>query len=90
MSLSYLPLIEAKLARRPAGGAGGSSKGRVFRIKAPPPCVAARIAGCIAMASWYPLPPVPAGRREGRLQLRSRRDLEKSAMPSNLIGNTNQ
>ena len=43
---------------------------------------AARVAICNATDSWNQQPRVPAGRSEGRLQLRSRCVLEKSAMPS--------
>jgi hypothetical protein len=73
---------KAKLAFRQYGGAWGYSKGRIFRIKFPLICAAARVAVCIATAKWNPLPYAPAGRREGRLQHRSRCGLEKSAMPS--------
>jgi hypothetical protein len=38
--------IKAKLARRAVGGAWDSSKGRIYRIKAPPICAAARVAVC--------------------------------------------
>jgi hypothetical protein len=60
-----------------------SSKGRISRIKAPLYCTAARIAVCHAtIDQGYQLPSVLAGRREGRLHLRSRCGLKKSAMPS--------
>jgi hypothetical protein len=61
-----------------------SSKGRIFRIKSPLLCDAARAAVCTATAHWYPLTSIPADRREGRLWRRSRCGLEKSAMPSRL------
>jgi hypothetical protein len=44
--------------------------------------VAARVAGCVAPAAWFPLSSFEADRREGRLQLRSRFGVEKSAIPS--------
>jgi hypothetical protein len=39
-----------------------------------------------AKAHWNPQPPVPADRREGRLQCRSRCGLKKSLIPSRLKG----
>ncbi len=61
-----------------------SSKVRVFRIKSPSPCVGGRVAVCVAMALWYRLPSVAADFSEGRLHLRSRYGLEKSAVLSRL------
>jgi len=45
-------------------------------------CVAARVAVCAATDSWNLFPFVAAGCSEGRLQLRSRCVLEKSAVQS--------
>jgi hypothetical protein len=50
--------------------------------KIPMPGVAARFLVCTAMPQCSPHPSVRADRREGRLQLRSRCGLEKSAVPS--------
>jgi len=47
-------------------------------------CNAVRFAGCVATGSWNLFPFVAAGCSEGRLQLRSRWVLEKSAVPSPL------
>jgi hypothetical protein len=43
----------------------GSSKGRIFRIKFPLSCVAARVAVCTAAASWYPLKHITADQQQG-------------------------
>jgi hypothetical protein len=51
---------------------------------------AARVVVCTATGQWNPQPSIPADRREGRLKLRSRCELEKSAMPSLLTGIANQ
>jgi len=69
--------------------AWGSSKGHIFRIKSPPSCAAARVAVCAATDSWNLFPFVAAGCSEGRLQLRSRWVLVKSAVPSLLSGMPN-
>ena len=90
---SYYAAFENRppwLARRTFGGAWDSSKGRIFRIKPPLPCAVARVAVCVAMASWYPLPSGAADCSEGRVQLRSRYGLEKSAVPSPLTGSFDQ
>ena len=76
------PFIKPTLARRQCGGARGSSKRRIFRIKTTPHSTAARVAVCIAPAQWNPLVSSPAHRSEGRLQRRSRCGLERNAMPS--------
>jgi hypothetical protein len=67
-----------------------SSKGRVFRIKFPLSYAATRVVVCRATAQWNPPPSVTADLSEGRLQLRSRCGLEKSALPSRLTDGVEQ
>jgi hypothetical protein len=81
------PGIEEKISQpfqsgRHRAKAWGSLKGRIFRINITPSSAAARVAFCMATAHWNPQPSVPADRREGRVQRRSRCGLKKSAMPS--------
>ena len=65
-----------------AGGVWDSLKTRIFRINSPPPFGAVRFAVCMANIQLYRLPSGAADCREGRLHLRSRCGVEKSAVPS--------